>query len=480
VLISDGAFIANHSYIISWISAKALNGGLGGFGRELGMAALQAEVCVGSGRDRPINILVLVPSLDIGGAEIDLLRNLPALDRTRFAPIVSALIDQGKLSAELSNAGVKVTSLRLDVPPGRGLYHWSLGIIERSCRYWNSVLPASLFTAFLRSGETYIRIARSVARYMDEAEVDVVHSVLPSAYLIAAMANTMTRRRPLVMSRLSQNWYQREFRLLGAIERSWLHREVNIAIANSKPVLNELRTEGILDQKLMLIHNGIDAVKFADEMLDTNQARDRLAVPHGALVFSSVANLHPYKGHADLLQALHQVKDQLPPNWLLLAAGRDVDDRLTKLRQMADELGLSQHVRLLGLRRDIPVVLSTVDVHVSASWYESFPNNILEAMCAGLPVVATAIGGVPDQVADGLTGILVPARNPKALSEALLALAHDGERRKAMGRAGRERVKREFPITRSVSRLEQVYGRLGAGSDSGARSPVADSSAHAS
>jgi glycosyltransferase involved in cell wall biosynthesis len=352
-------------------------------------------------------------------------------------------------------------------------------MIERSCGYLISVLPGSLFTRFLRSGESYIRLARSVAYYMDEAKVDVVHSVLPSAYLIAAMANTMTKRRPLVMSRVSQNWYQREMRLLGAIERTWLHRKVDIAIANSQPVLNELRAEGVPEQKLMLIHNGIDAVKFADEMLDINQARDRLAVPQGALVFSSVANLHGYKGHADLLQALYQVKDKLPPNWLLLGAGRDVNDNLIKLRQMADELGLSQHVRLLGQRRDIPVVLSTADIHVSASWHESFPNNILEAMCAGLPVVATATGGVPEQVADGLTGILVPARNPKALSEAVLALAHDRERRQAMGRAGRERVEREFPIARSVSGLEQVYGRLGAGSDSGARSPVADRSAHA-
>jgi glycosyltransferase involved in cell wall biosynthesis len=426
------------------------------------MSALQAEISTGSGNGRAIKVLVLVPSLDIGGAEIDLLRNLPILDRSRFAPIVTAVLDQGTLSADLSKAGVKVPSLRLDVRPDRGLYHSSLRMIERSCHYLNSALPASIFTRFLRSGESYIRIARSVARYMDEAGVDLVHSVLPSAYLIAVLANTMTRRRPLVMSRVSQNWYQREIRLLGAIERSWLHRKVDIAIANSQPVLNELRAEGIPERKLMLIHNGIDAVKFADEMVDPNLARDRLAVPRCALVFSSVANLHAYKGHTDLLRALYQVKDQLPPNWLLLVAGRDIDDSLTKLRQMADELGFLQHVRLLGLRRDIPAVLSAADIHVSASWHESFPNNILEAMCAGLPVVATAIGGVPEQIADELTGILVPARNPNALSEALLALAHDSERRKAMGRAGRERVKVEFPIERSVGALEQLYERLGA------------------
>src|SRR5438067_1763084 len=283
------------------------------------------------------------------------------------------------------------------------------------------------------------------------------------------------------MSRVSQNWYQRDIRLFGMIERYWLHRRVEIAIGNSQAVLNELRAEGIPNQKLMLIHNGIDAVKFADTMLDAKKARDRLAVPPDALVFSCVGNLYERKGHADLLQALHLLKDRLPPNWLLFAAGRDTDGNLAKLQHLADELGLSGHVRLLGERRDIPVVLSAADIHVSPSWYESFPNNILEAMCAGLPVVATAVGGVPEQVADDLTGLLVPARNPTALSEALLALAQHRERRQAMGRAGRERVAREFPITRSVGALEQAYARLGACSDFRDRSPaVADISEHTS
>jgi glycosyltransferase involved in cell wall biosynthesis len=108
--------------------------------------------------------------------------------------------------------------------------------------------------------------------------------------------------------------------------------------------------------------------------------------------------------------------------------------------RVAEELGLSQHVRLLGERCDIPIILSAADIHVSASWYESFPNNILEAMSAGVPVVATAVGGVPEQNVDGLTGLLVLARNPEALAEAIIKLARDFDRRKAMGRATRKRV----------------------------------------
>jgi glycosyltransferase involved in cell wall biosynthesis len=260
-------------------------------------------------------------------------------------------------------------------------------------------------------------------------------------------------RRLLAMSRVSQNWYQQEIPLLGVIERHFLHRRIDIAIGNSQAVLNELRAEGIPDQKLLLIHNGIDARNFADQMLDRKTARDQLAIPQDALVFTCVGNLYLRKGRADLLTALHLLKDQLPADWLLLTAGRDVDDNLGKLRQTANELGLSQHVRLVGERHDIPVILSAAD-HVSPSWYESFPNNILEAMSAGVPVAATAVGGVPEQIVDDLTGILVPARTPHALAEAIITLARDADRRKAMGRAGRKRV------VRSVSALEQAYEHL--------------------
>jgi glycosyltransferase involved in cell wall biosynthesis len=411
--------------------------------------------------DRPINVLVLIPTLEIGGAEFDLVRNLPMLDPGRFKPRVCTMFGQSTLSAALSEAGVKVTPVNPDVLPSRGVTDRLFALFERSCHLLLPVLPTSLFSRIVASAEKYVGVARHIARYMDEAHVDVVHAILPSAYLAAVMANMMTKRRPLAMSRVSQNWYQKEFRTFGVIERC-CHSRLDVAIGNSQPVLNELRAEGIPDQKLILLRNGIDLTTFVSEMLDCKMARERLAIPADALVFSCVGNLYERKGHADLLKALHSLKDQLPVNWQLLVAGRDINGRLATLRQMADAFGLSSHVRLLGERRDIPALLSAADIHVSASWQESFPNNILEAMCAGLPTVATRVGGVPEQVVDGETGVLAPAQNPRALSQALLALTLDRERREAMGRAGRARVQAEFPIERSVSALQQIYQQLGA------------------
>lgn len=410
--------------------------------------------------ERPINVLVLIPTLGIGGAEFDVVRNLPSLDPGRFTPRVFTMFGQAVLSTALSEGGIQVTSVTAEVLPGRGITDRLFALLERSCRLLLPVLPTSLFSRIVASAEKYISLARHIARYMDEVHVGVVHAILPSAYLVAVMANTMTKRRPLVMSRVSQSWYQKQFPAFGVIERC-CHSRLDVAIGNSQAVLNELRAEGIPDRKLMLIHNGIDLTTFVGEMLDRKTARERLAIPADALVFSCVGNLYERKGHADLLKALHYLKDQLPVNWQLLAAGRDIDGRLATLQQMADALGLSSHVRLLGERLDVPALLSAADIHVSASWYESFPNNILEAMCAGLPTVATRVGGVPELVIDGETGTLVPTHNPRALSEALLALALHRERREAMGRAGRARAQVEFPLERSVGGFQQIYDQLG-------------------
>jgi glycosyltransferase involved in cell wall biosynthesis len=192
-------------------------------------------------------------------------------------------------------------------------------------------------------------------------------------------------------------------------------------------------------------------------MIDRPQARARLGLAQADLVFTSVANLFPYKGHADLLQALHMVRDRLPAEWVLLVSGRDVDGTLAALRRLADRQNLAGHVRFLGERRDIPAILSAADIHISASHYEGFPNNILEAMCAGLPIVATAVGGVSEQVVHGSTGLLVPPGDPGALAAALLTLANDARRRHMLGQGGRRRVEEQFPIRGAVRALELAY-----------------------
>ena len=297
-------------------------------------------------------------------------------------------------------------------------------------------------------------------RMMRRRKFDIVHAVLPNAYIVAVLANALSSRRPLVMSRTSQNTYHGEHRLFSMVERHVLHRRVDLVVGNCNSILNDLRVEGLPDERLRLVRNGIDVASFDAEMVERASARARLEISHNTLVLSAVANLHSYKGHVDLIEALAQAAPQLPQGWQLLVTGADVDDNLNTLTQMVAERGLVDNVRFLGQRLDVPTILSAADIHVSASHTEGLPNNILEAMCARLPVVATDVGGVCELVLNGATGILVPPRNTQALSEAIVALASEPERRTALGRSGRQRIETEFTIERSVRRFEEIYDSL--------------------
>lgn len=444
----------------------------------------------------PIKVLVLIPTLDIGGAEMDVVRIVPRLDRTRFKIVVQPFLRQGPLADELSSKGIDVVGLSGPAcadangrsPPvdvclsprpraGRARYlvHRALisrpvlmmrHAISRPVRMARESIARPLRTARTRVQEllatprSIARISGAIAQHIQRANFDVVHAILPNSYFVGALGNALAGRRPMVMSRVSLNWYQQDSTLFRFIERQILHRRVNIAIGNSAAVLQELRAEGLPESKLRLIYNGIDAGGVADQLIDRRGARDRAGIGQGALVLSMIANLHRYKGHADLLHALALVHDRLPPGWVLLAVGRDVDGNLAVLERLAEELGLSRNVRFLGERLDVPLILSAADIHVSASHHEGFPNNTLEAMCAGLPIIATAVGGVPEQIADGKTGFLVRARNPAGLAAAIERLAGRPELRAQLGCAGRDHVARTFTIERAAASIEGIYETL--------------------
>ena len=321
--------------------------------------------------------------------------------------------------------------------------HWRIG-------------PLSLLGLPPGAVYAYWQLCHPLTVYIRQAKIDVVHVILPNSYVVGGLACALTRRR-LVMSRLSLNWYQRSLPFYRVLERRVLHRLVDVAIGNSGAILNDLRDEGVAARKLRLIHNGIPVGAFRTAMGSRERAREQLGIGHDALVFSSVGNLFSYKGHADLLAALHLANPALRPGWVLLVIGRDNDGAMAELEATCGRYGMTGNVRFLGQRSDVPVILCAADIHLTATHTEGFPNNILEAMCAGLPVIATAVGGIPELVVDGETGVLVPARQPAAMAAAIIGLAGDPVRFKAMGQAGHERVLDRFSIERSVAALEEIY-----------------------
>jgi glycosyltransferase involved in cell wall biosynthesis len=192
-------------------------------------------------------------------------------------------------------------------------------------------------------------------------------------------------------------------------------------------------------------------------MGERQRAREQLGIGRDALVFSSVGNLFSYKGHADLLAALDLANADLPTGWRLLVVGRDNNGYLAEREEIRDRYGLTDNIRFLGQRSDVPVILCAADIHLTASHTEGFPNNILEAMCAGRPVIATAVGGIPELVVDGETGVLVPSKDPAAMARAMVGLAADPARIEAMGTSGHARVCQSFSVERSVAAFETIY-----------------------
>ena len=221
-----------------------------------------------------------------------------------------------------------------------------------------------------------------------------------------------------VMSRRSSANYQKGRPITAGIERI-LHKKMDMVIGNSGAVVRELREECVPEAKLHLIYNGIDV---SADRPDRRTARRALGLGADESVGVMVANLIHYKGYCDLIHGLINVAKQLPLEWHILIAGRDEGIR-HQLHSLAIGGGIRSHIKFLGECPDTTPLLAAADFGLLTSHEEGFSNAVLEGMAAGLPMIVTDVGGNPEQVIDGITGLVVPSRNPEAIGEAIVLRA---------------------------------------------------------
>jgi glycosyltransferase involved in cell wall biosynthesis len=206
------------------------------------------------------------------------------------------------------------------------------------------------------------------------------------------------------------------------------------------------------------IYNGVDVTRFPVASVQaTAQARRAIGMPVGVPLVGSLGRLHPQKGFSDLLTAFAQVRQRVSSVRLFVAGDGELRD---DLEAQARSLGIAAAVTFAGVRADVSEILAALDVFVLPSLWEGMPNAVLEAMAAGLPVVATAVGGTPEVVVDRVTGLLVPPQDPGALARAIERLLRDPGLRRTMGRAGRRRVERHFHIQETVRQVQDLYEAL--------------------
>ncbi|MBZ0148929.1 MAG: glycosyltransferase [Pseudorhodoplanes sp.] len=368
-------------------------------------------------------ILYVVGSLDIGGTERHLVQVAPLLKKNGWSLAIYCLTHSGVQRAELEQQGITVIG-----PP-----------VELRAK--------SRLVRFIGLWISCIKLLTILARTRPQ----IVHFFLPLSYLLGAPLAIASRIPIRIMSRRSLNHYQDRHPVLAWFERR-LHPYINSALGNSQAVVNDLWAEGVPRSRTTLIYNGIDLTSFDGLPPRTEEGRLRF-------VIIIVANLIPYKGHAELIEAVAGVARRLPPGWQLWCVGRN-DGLLATLERLAKEKNIDGNVKFLGPSAEVPTLLKSADISVSSSHEEGFSNAILEAMAAGLPVVATNVGGNAEAVIDGETGIIVPPRDPVSLGEALLKLALAPQVRAEMGRRGQERVRQCFSIEECAQAYSNLYADL--------------------
>ena len=295
---------------------------------------------------------------------------------------------------------------------------------------------------------------RPLVRLMRNESIDVLHSHKFGSNVWAALLAPLARVPVLVAHEHTWSYEGQPIRRF--LDRELVARRSAAFVAvSAEDRRRMIEVERIPEESIVLVPNGIDPVPAGDGA----RARRELGVAADAPLVGAVAVLRPQKGLDVLVRAAAEAARELPA--LRVAIAGEGPER-GRLEALAAELGVEDRVALLGQRSDVPDLLEAFDVAVSSSWFEGSPLAMMEYMDAGLPMVATRVGGVPDLIEDGVHGVLVEPGDPSALAAGIVELVRDRGRAEEMGARARERRRTEFDLDGTVRRLERLYEDLAA------------------
>jgi glycosyltransferase involved in cell wall biosynthesis len=290
-----------------------------------------------------------------------------------------------------------------------------------------------------------VRTLTRLARLLSNLRPAVLHTHNPTPHFFGCFAARLSGVPVLIHTKHGRNYPHKWRAVLGnRLATSLTDCVVPVSDASAR-VARDI--EHVPRRKLLVIRNGIDPSEFPTPDLE---AESECRAIH-------VGRLIPLKDQFTLLRATRLVVDAAAEFRLDIVGDGPAREELNAL---AAELRLTNHVRFLGLRKDVRTLLPSAEFFVLCSWSEGLSISILEAMAAGLPVVATDVGGNREIVAEGRTGFLVPAKSPNALARAMLELHHNPALLRRMGQAARARIEQEFNLNRVVARYEELYTRL--------------------
>jgi glycosyltransferase involved in cell wall biosynthesis len=365
-------------------------------------------------------ILKVVPTLMCGGTENQFMTLGRRLDRSRFDLEFACLRRWGGFIDELVERGIPLSEYR--IPTFRS------------------------FTALAQQA----RLARHIAR----RNVQIVHAynfygnvfAIPPARIAAPVVIASIRDCAPYLTSMQKR-----------VQR-YACQFADCVLVNADAVKDWLIGEGYDPSKIVVIRNGVDLSRFSAGP-QPDRVRHELGIPEGTPLVAVVSRLTELKGLEQFLEAAAALKPRYPTTRFLIVGETAPNNReyLPRLQQLADRLGVADRVIFTGLRSDVPVLLSSVDVSVMPSLNEALSNVLLESMAAGAPTVATRVGGTPEALVDGVSGLLVPPGDSAALARAIARILDDPALGSRLGAGAQALIADRFSVDRMVSATESLY-----------------------
>jgi len=372
-------------------------------------------------RSDRIKVAYLIETAGRAGAETALVNLVRHLDRERYLP-VAATGGPGWLADELRALGADV--------------HY---------------IPSTEGTRFST------RTLAAILRLLRDQRPHVVHAFLFQMNLHGTIAARLLRI-PVIAGVGSKHYQSAKWRRI----MGWrlIARLSSVVTVNSCHLGDAFRryARPPAPDKVVVIPNGVDAQRFAHPR-PRSAVRQELGIPDSAPVIGTVGRTDPVKGHRFLIEAMADIAHHFP-HARLVVVGAKVTPEFAALRRLAVIFGVDDKVVFTGAREDVPDLLAAMDLFVLPSLSEGMSNALLEAMAAGLPIVATTAGGNPEVIGEDGAGVLVKPGSPVELAQAICPLLHDPEAARAMGGRARRRVVARYGLAQVASAYCSIYDRL--------------------
>lgn len=371
-----------------------------------------------------IKLLKFIANFYIGGAERQLVNLARRLDTSRFELSFACLDRSGEFLGDIEALDRPITEYKIN------------------CFYNHRALKEGL------------RFARDVRR----ERIQIVHTYNFYSNVFAIPGARLGRAPIVIASILDMGVYLTPRMKLA---QKWVCRLADHIMVNAEAVRQWLIADGYQPDKITVIHNGVDLSRFTGKESGSSFRR-QLGIPSHSPVVAMISRLNRLKGIDYFLAGMATVATRFPEARFLIVGDQAPEDDgyREELERDVIRLGLGERTFFTGFRLDVPELLSEVTVSVLPSLSEGFPNAVLESMAGGVPVVATRVGGNPEAIEEGVTGFLVPPREPAALARAICALLENRELALSFGRAGRKRVAEHFSLEHMTRETEGLYLEL--------------------